>query len=392
LKKILHLIIDEKISEQILDNFSAVNNLSLFVIIKNPSNKNYIRKEKYSDILSDSKIIDINTIILEHEIKAIIVHGMFVEMADILLEIKNKIPVCWIVWGFDVYNLPKIKKSIYGFLTKKYLGKKKRYLNLESIIKENKYLNYLTYRLIFKRKDSYSRVQKAMKKCKYFATYIEEDFLTFSKYYHHNLNYINFRISTIEQYLGHSQDLSISISANNILIGNSNSIENNHLEIIDFFRKNNLFVEKAGKIKYYFPLSYGDDEEYKNLINKEASLVFNEMYIPLLEFIKREEYVNLLTSCSCAIFYHFRQQGMGNIIALLALGSRVYLSSRNPAYLYLKRMGFYVFDLKTEFPVYINSKLSEKEAVFNRNLSKKIFSKDEVYSDIRNLTNLILQN
>jgi hypothetical protein len=386
------LILDEKISDQILENFSLVNDLNLFVIINNPSGKQFINKEKYRNIILGSNIIDVNKIILDHEIKGILVHGMFVEMADILLKIKNEISVCWIVWGFDIYNLPKIKQSIYGFLTKNYLLKKKRYLKLESIIKENRFLNYLLYRLIFRRKDSYSRIKLAMRKCKYFATYIEEDFITFSKYYSYNLKYINFRFSTIEQYLGNSEYLSINSNANNILIGNSNSIENNHLEIIDFFSKNSSYIERVGEIKYFFPLSYGDDEAYKNLINEKATSVFNNMYAPLLDFIAREKYVELLNSCSCAIFYHYRQQGMGNIIALLSLGSRVYLSLKNPAYLYLKRMGFSVFDFNSEFPVYLNSKLPEKEAAFNKTLCKNLFSKEEVYSDIRNLTSLILQD
>ena len=64
------------------------------------------------------------------------------------------------------------------------------------------------------------------------------------------------------------------------------------------------------------------------------------------------EYNQILKKCGVAILNNFRQQAVGNTIALLWFGSKVFLSNKNPFYHYLKKIGVVIYcyekDLNSE--------------------------------------------
>src|SRR5690606_34405210 len=103
------------------------------------------------------------------------------------------------------------------------------------------------------------------------------------------------------------------------------------------------------------------------------------------------EYFTLLSTCNTGIFYHFRQQAMGNIIALLFLGLRIYLSNKNPVYPYLKRNNITVFDFDTEFEKFGNAQLSKDIVKNNRLRLMEMFNNDLIIREskevIKTLTN-----
>ena len=53
--------------------------------------------------------------------------------------------------------------------------------------------------------------------------------------------------------------------------------------------------------------------------------IFGDKFVPLSDFVPRDEYVKRLNECDVGVFYNNRQQGMGNISILLGLGKKVYL-------------------------------------------------------------------
>jgi len=61
-----------------------------------------------------------------------------------------------------------------------------------------------------------------------------------------------------------------------------------------------------------------------------------------------DKYNSQLERAAIAIFNNKRQQALGNIIALLWMGCKVYLNPSNPIYLFLKRKGFHVFEFTNE--------------------------------------------
>ena len=225
-----------------------------------------------------------------------------------------------------------------------------------------------------------------MKKVNFFISYIREDYDFYSRFYPNQFNFFYSTFSNIDQYLAGNKNLVILEDACNVLIGNSNSPENNHMDIYPILVGG---IENIEGIKYFVPLSYGHNDSYKlSVINKGNKYLKNN-FCPLLDFMDRLEYVKILQGCSAAVFYHYRQQGMGNLIALLYMGTRVYLSFRNPLFLYFKRMGITIFDFEKEYKLFSNKKLDREIVNNNRAVIDSIFSKEKVDNDIKSLTEIL---
>ena len=118
---------------------------------------------------------------------------------------------------------------------------------------------------------------------------------------------------------------------------------------------------------------------------KSGEKYFNSNFYPLLDFMPRDEYFELLSNSSTAIFYHYRQQAMGNIIALLYMGARVYFSRKSPVYAYCKRVGLNIYNFDSEFNIYKNSVLEKEKADENRYILFKIFNQEQVIETINSL-------
>jgi dTDP-N-acetylfucosamine:lipid II N-acetylfucosaminyltransferase len=124
-------------------------------------------------------------------------------------------------------------------------------------------------------------------------------------------------------------------SGEDILIGNSASYENNHVEIFDILERH---VNLSGR-KLIVPLSYGGDNWYRDTIISLGKKKFGDQFIPLTTFIPNREYVALLQSCGHIIMNHLRQQGASNIAIIMLRGGKIYMNSASPLYLWLEAKG-----------------------------------------------------
>lgn len=384
---IIHFILDEKITDQLIDNFKSVNEECIFLVFKNENDTfKYLTSSGKHIIEYDDNVQCINSIIETYKSKAIIVHGLQLAFAKCILKIKSEVRIAWIEWGFDVYGLPKIRPSTYAPKTNSYLLKSHKKLWIERVVKKRDWLRDIYAGIIMRQQDNYSVIFNAIKRIDFFCTYIKEDFTVFSSFYPNNLKFLSFTFNSIEQYLAGRETVKIDDSAKGILIGNSNTPENNHIDVLETL---GCFKSRLTDVYIYTPLSYGKNEKYKNVVIKIGASYFKSMFTPLLDFMDRSEYIEILRSCSVGIFYHYRQQGMGNIIAMLYMGCRIYLSTKNPVYHFFKRIGVFVFDFDSEFEVYANSRLEKKYIENNRKVLNVFFSKEKVKSDILRLNSVL---
>lgn len=104
-----------------------------------------------------------------------------------------------------------------------------------------------------------------------------------------------------------------------IQLGNSAHPSNKHIEAID-----RIAYLKNDDVKILCPLSYGGKKNAQKVIEYGKN-VFGEKFVPLTNFMPLQEYIDFLSTIDIAIFNHWRQQGLGNIISLLGLGKAVYL-------------------------------------------------------------------
>lgn len=380
---ILHFLLDEKIAEQIISNFEGISSDNKYLVfVKEKEKFKHIKNSHQNILIFKYEKENINGIVEELKPSGIVLHAYHLEFAKILLELKYDLNIAWVAWGFDIYGLPRIKQNIYAPLTNKYLGKKDAFLFLK-----RKLLSNNLFRRVFlfftKQQDRYSIIFRSLKKVNYFSTYLEEDYTYFSKHYSNNLQFINCAFTSIDQYLA-GNDGYIKAEASNIIIGNSNTPESNHLDVID-----KLKHKKLSSSKVFVPLSYGENDAYRKTVIKEGKICFGDRFEPLLIFMERPQYLNILMSCSVGVFYHYRQQAMGNIIAMLYLGARVYMYAKSPGYQYLKRNQINVFDFDIDFNIYTIKKLPQTEVVTNRKILETLFNKNKVNNDLRNLIKLL---
>ncbi|MEW9150522.1 TDP-N-acetylfucosamine:lipid II N-acetylfucosaminyltransferase [Acinetobacter indicus] len=213
----------------------------------------------------------------------IILHGLFSFQIILILALNPKLlkKSYWVIWGGDLYTFMFPKKAL------KY--------KLKEVLR-----SFVIKRLGF------------------LLTYVKGDVDLARKHYRAGGQYLE----TIG-YLSNVIPSNILVSNNkkniNILVGNSADPSNNHFDALDKLAK-----FKNENIQIYAPLSYGNKEYAKKVIEKGSSL-FGDKFIGITEFMPYSEYMYFLKDIDIAIFNHKRQQAMGNTINLLAMGKKVYL-------------------------------------------------------------------
>ncbi|MBQ0067122.1 MAG: TDP-N-acetylfucosamine:lipid II N-acetylfucosaminyltransferase [Phascolarctobacterium sp.] len=126
----------------------------------------------------------------------------------------------------------------------------------------------------------------------------------------------------------------------NILVGNSATETNHHIEI---FQK--LAQKNFSNVRIICPLSYGNDDNYRQKVLEYGYRVFGKSFQPILNFMKYDEYMKLLSTCDIGIFNCDRQQALGNIYSMLKMGKTIYLRQGTSMWNYFKQYGISVRDV-----------------------------------------------
>lgn len=204
----------------------------------------------------------------------------------------------WIIWGADVYAFQKSNNS---FRTKLYeLVRKKIIPDFPEV-----------------------------------ASLVKEDYEVVRRVYNTNPHYIPIIYpAPVNSDLMNSLPLKKPQNTYKILIGNSADQSNKHLEILNLLRK-----FRNEKIKIFCPLSYGGTIEYIKKVNLEGSQIFDEKFTVIKEMMNPAKYADFLSEMDIVVMNHDRQQGLGNIMASLFLGKKVYLRSDTTSFHFLTQNG-----------------------------------------------------
>jgi dTDP-N-acetylfucosamine:lipid II N-acetylfucosaminyltransferase len=123
-----------------------------------------------------------------------------------------------------------------------------------------------------------------------------------------------------------------------LLVGNSGDPSNQHEWV---FRSLARFRSEG--VRILSPLSYGDPAYVASVIALGHEL-FGDQFTPLTEFLPPEQYARLIRDVDVAIMNHGYQQALGNIIAMLMLGKKVFVRSDTTTYRYFHDLGITVHD------------------------------------------------
>lgn len=377
---ILHLLDDDKFADYAIEQFSSISQEQNKFIVFVPD-----RKDKIINIINHNQIEPIACRSNEFSVlcrnlgdyKAIITHNLFTpEKEQIIASAPEQVKTAWVFWGGELYS----RREFIG----KYLGKQTTLLHLQYRFKQT--IKRILFPVLKGKKylPSFEPSKEIFKKLDYCLSDINEDFEMAGKLFKSKFKHLWYNYYSIEETVGSLWNA--TITGNNILLGNSATLTNNHLEAFQLIKK----LELKGR-KIITPLSYGD-KPYLNTFLHFGRKQLGEHFEPLLDFMEREEYNRKLLSCSIVIMNHYRPQALGNIITTLWLGAKVYLSERNLIYSYLKRLGVHIYsveaDLKPSNKLALEPLHPDKVAA-NRAVLLAEYGKETVLNRVRELVNTL---
>jgi len=119
-----------------------------------------------------------------------------------------------------------------------------------------------------------------------------------------------------------------------VLLGNSASVTNEHLEMLPKLAGVQEQIDEV-----IVPLSYGSTRRYVARVLDMGRHELGDRFSSLTDFIAPQEYFALLGGVDIAVFNHKRQEAFNNICTLLLGGVTVYLNDEITTARFLQRIG-----------------------------------------------------
>jgi hypothetical protein len=277
-----------------------------------------------------------------------------------------------------IHYLP-LGPSLYAWYAFRFLLKKATWILWGSD------LYYFRYRSANFQSSVYEFLRKGIiKKIPVIACFIKGDYEIAKQVYKTNAlyKYVVYPIPTDFQYLATLKKTGRNFNGNTILLGNSAADTNQHIEILKILSR---FRDRD--LKIICPLSYAGQENYIQNVISYGTSIFGSKFIPILDMMTPEEYSNLISSVDIAIMNHQRQQGLGNVLALLYLRKKVYIRKDTTPFQYFSDLGIHIYDtldLSSETFEEI-FRMDEPSKESNASIIGKEFSKENYVAVWKNL-------
>lgn len=339
---ILHIAPDDKFLDVVFDLFEEVlPERNEFIIITYDKKKRGVKFISNSDrvkLLTPNNLLEESFVRNLENYNLIILHFLDDAKVQLVNKSDDKINYMWLSWGADFYNdHPAAYDNLYQHNTKEIF-----FLNISLVKRLKRKIKYLlakqNFSTVYYKK--FFDKKRAIRRIKYISTVTPEDQRILKKMFSiKDKIFIRFFYVNVEDTILMGINNNINLGEN-ILVGNSSTPTNNHLEIFQILKNMDLKDKKV-----IVPLSYGD-VAYQKLIISEGEKLLGSSFLPVTEFMTLENYNNLISSCGYVIMNHKRQQAMGNIHTLMYLGSKIFISHKSPSFNFFKRQGVHIFPVK----------------------------------------------
>lgn len=328
---IVHIVLDEKFTDAAIRQFEqAVPNNNCWIILGKPRQLSHVNSKNIL-FLTLSMII---RLVRSDQCEGVVFHSMDEAFIPILKKIPVNKNAIWIGWGFDYYGRLIKKLHPNGLLlekTKNLMHKKPFYLKIMPRLKTG--AKVVLGRHLINSKSILDRVD-------YFSPVLDIEYdIVKQENPEFDAKYICWNYGSVEDDL--YSDAAARSGGVNILLGNSATPENNHIEVLTALAD----CYEIGSRKIVVPLSYGDPW-YAEKVVKFGERLFGGQFHPLVEFIERKKYFDILGECGHSFMNHLRQQALGNIASLLFNGSAVHMNPASPLYHWLIKREICVFSIK----------------------------------------------
>jgi dTDP-N-acetylfucosamine:lipid II N-acetylfucosaminyltransferase len=378
--RILHVATDEKFinaANYIYERaFPGKNKFIIIVPAANPPLR-YVKLEDNFEVAVAGVNLTSRLLAEEERSSLVVLHGLTRYMIDLIVASSHKDKYIWTFWGAEIYNDAFSGEKLYGPKTRLVHQKMSR----EGFIKKARKA-YNKYRF----KMEYERCEQIRKKAIGMFKYIARldpnmDSLLETGVVNPDCTFIPFTYYPLE-YLFSENQLGEGVNGSNILLGNSASTTNNHIEILDLLSGTDL-----GEQKVVMPLSYGDPR-YAKYISRYANRRLGDRGRAIRHFLPLNQYHELLRQCGFVIMNHHRPQAVGNILAAIAMGAKVFLN-KTPFYHFLKALGCHVYtcsEIEDDVTA-LKIPLTWEQKEQNRNILYEEISTERVVERLRDSIN-----
>lgn len=359
--KILHILHDEKFIDGAIDTFNSTSAINTYVSIEDTKPFNRIKLHA-----SDVSIIGRNEIlsfIVSGGFQLVAFHTLTRDKYELVLQIPKHIKILWLAWGYDLYQTyptPILDVDLYKEYTKKYISSLIPKIPIHTQIKRliKKVIFYSKYKKLQIEHENFLRkerdiIEKVFERLDYMSTILPSEYDALCEYTSFKATYFPFQYVNREKL----EPNWITADANKILLGNSATATNNHLDIFDRLSKENIINECI------VPCSYGDFDYRDNLVRAvESKPNINIVH----DYMPFADYIQMLRSCRVGIFGHIRQQAIGNVLFCMLQGSKIFLYKDSVAYKYFKKAGYIIFSIEDDLSNdSVNQLLTDEERNIN---------------------------
>lgn len=329
----LHIVNDEKFINNSIKTFEQYyegQNIFIVQLPKSKLNAVYVNKTEQTFFLSlteKKSFENILQIIDDYHIENIFVHYLNPHKAHIVNKIKKKrnIRTYWMFYGADLYSLLNKK---FGYKLYDRPQNKSFYSKALDLV------NKLKFFIIYKT-PPFTAYASFVKNLDYFCFWNHYDYQLLKKYFITNAKFKEFG------YYNNSFTHFEKNSTNkiNILVNNSASSNGNHITVLEKLK----ILDNDCKIdKIIVPLSYGNSN-VKRKVLEYGYKNHNNIFFPLIDFYKTEDYLSIISEVTVAIFGARRQEAAGNIFFMLQIGAKVFLREDNNMLIFLRDKNFIVY-------------------------------------------------
>ncbi len=388
---ILHLCADQKFIDHVIDVFESVypgKNIYFIELQENEPSLKLIESKNKNIVAGTSDSLQFRELFGRiTDFAAVILHNIANPYKlDVIKKAPGSVYFHWMSWGVDLYVLPVLYKNIVLPQTRRYIRSQD---SLKAIITKllrdniSPLFNILYY-LKYGRVSPLVEIKRCHKKIRSISTVIPSEYEYVRRFISPQMKYYPFKYITIERF---DEGLEFVVcKEDNLLLGNSATAENNHLDAFTLLKATNI-----GDKRIYCPLSYGDANyvNYRDHIISEGKSGFGDRFIPLVDFLSLEDYCRILDLCGNVVMNHIRQQAMGNVVISLWKGARLFLNEANPVYDFLVENGIRVFRMSELGEI---DKLPDHVTLANCNrpILKKLYCREQVLGETRNLVNVLI--
>lgn len=375
--RILHIAQDEKFINAAFYLFEkAFPASNKFVIVKPPANPpiRFLNKKVVEN--SQMEVRSAHTVakilVLSSQFDIIVFHGLDDLKGEAFLRSPNKNRFMTIIYGAEIYNRQLLGNRLLGIKSQKLSAKLKRTTLIEAA--KNVYRKFAYRNVAASSKINIRDVLREMPVYGSLPSFSQKKFVEMG-IYRPDVKKVPFSYYPLEFIIKNENQ---KVQGGNILLGNSASSTNNHLEAFDLLKKMNL-----GERKIITPLSYGSPK-YAKAIKMEGKKIFGASFVPLTTFYSLKEFNAIISQCGIVIMNHYRPQAMGTIISALYMGAKVFLNDTD-VYQYFRQMGCHIFLIEGELTPQNNSfeLLNDEQIAHNREILRKEFSTSALVDKMR---------